>query len=162
MRGQPFLQLLLVVVAFAVVGWPVWRLTRPVATAANNAASVALTPDARKEGLAEIELTVTADFVPAPEEVHLQFLGRDLLTGRGPRGEWTGTWKTVLPAEGADLALRARWPAGAADNAAPTAAAHVVVRFPDDRPPVERTFWAPHGGSLTELVVVPGPTTAAP
>ena len=155
MRGQPFLQLLLVIVAFIVAGWLVWRLTRPAAAAATSAVADAAASDA--PGPAEVELTVIADFVPAPEEVHLQFLGRDLLTGRAPGGgEWTGTWKTALPAEGADLALRARWPA--TDNAAP-GAARVVVRFPDDRPPVERTFWAPHGGSLTELVTVPGPTT---
>lgn len=144
MRGQPFLQLLLVVVAFVAMGWPVLRLTRPAV--ANVPAD--LPPAA--EGQAEVGLTLTVACVPAPEEVHLQSLGRDVLVGQGPQAEWTGTWKTRLPAEGVDLALRVRWP----DANAP-AAARVVVRFPDERPPLERTFWAQNGG-LTELVTIPG------
>lgn len=146
MRGQPLVQLLLVVLAFLGLGWPVRRLTLPARAddPLLAAASEVLS------GPAEIELTLSASFAPAPAEFHLAALGRDLLTGQGPQGEWTGTWKTALPAEGADLSLRAVWPA-----AESPAAARVVVRFPDDRPPVERTFWVSRG-PMTELLTVPG------
>ena len=146
MRGQPLVQLLLVIVAFLGVGWPVMRLTLP--SKGNGPAPAP--PRESLSGQAEIELTLTASFLPAPAEFHLASLGHDLLAGHGPQGEWTGTWKTALPAEGADLSLRAVWPTAEAP-----AAARLIVRFPDDRPPVDRTFWVSRG-TLTELVTVPG------
>ena len=155
MRGQPFLQLVLVVLAFAALGLPVWRLTQPAAANASVETTTAPDTDAPQPNTAAaVELTVSVAFAPAPEEFRLQHLGRDLLAGRGPQTGWTGPWKTALPAEGADLALQVRWPA-TGDNA--PAAARVAVRFPDDaRPPVERTFWSEKGSTLTELVTVPG------
>ena len=146
MRGRPFVQFLLVFLAFVMLGVPVWRLTRPTAL---TAADLPPPPEALLRP-AEVELTLTASFAPAPEEFHLQSLGHDLLTGRGPQAEWTDTWKTSLPPEGADLSLQARWPTTDAP-----AAVRVVIRFPDDRPPMEKMFWASHG-NLTELVTVPG------
>ncbi len=148
MRGQPLVQLLLVILAFFGVAWPVARLTLPASRA--NLPAAPTTAEVPSGQPAEIELTLTASFVPAPAEFHLAALGHDLLAGHGPQGEWTATWKTALPAEGADLSLRAVWPTAEAP-----AAARVVVRFPDDRPPVERTFWVSRG-PMTELVTVPG------
>ncbi len=151
MRGRPSIQLALVFLAFALLGVPVWRLTRTDARAAELPAPSSLSPPVTPVE----ELTLTAAFAPAPEEFRVQSLGRDVLAGHGPPGEFTGTWKTDLPAAGLDLALQARWPSTDAPGAV-----RVTVRFADDRrPPVEKTFWA-NRGSLTELVTVPG--TAAP
>lgn len=153
MRGQPSVQLLFVLLAFAALGMPVWRLTRSAGAAPPGIASGSPTVVLNQGVSGEETLAVAAVFTPAPEEFHLQSLGRDVLAGRGPQGEFSGAWRTPLPLEGLDLALQARWPS----TEAPTAV-RVTVRFPDDRAPVEKTFWTPRGGTLVELVTVPGGT----
>lgn len=160
MRGRPFVQLLFVVLVFTALGLPVWRLTRPITVVAGTTS-----PDPRAAATtatatpAETALEITATFAPAPAEFRFQHLGRDVLSGHGPATEFTGTYRTMVPAEGIDLTFQARWPAGAEAAEGP-AAARVRVRYADGgRPDVEKTFWASRDAGndgLVEIITVPG------
>ena len=173
MRGRPWLRSLFVLLAFAALAVPVWRLTRPAsdATAAIVAATGAPDKSAVKAVRPADELTVSVDFAPPPREFLLQHLGRTLLEGRGPQASFAGKWTVALPKEGADLALHATWPE---DGQAPAAAAQLRVTFPDGRT-VEKTCWARQPASdpatsgaaatplaLVEIFTVPGASPAMP
>ena len=131
-----------------------WRLTRPAAAPVVPAP----TPAAPTPG-GETALEVRVSFAPAPEEFRLSYLGNAVLAGRGPRAEFTGTWRVALPPEGADLALEARFsapspaPAAATPGSARPAAVRVRCRFPDGHV-TERTVWADAERPLVELVTV--------
>lgn len=147
MRGQPSVQLWLVLVTFALIGVPVWRLTRPEASAGQLPSfPPVVTAD-------EVAFQITVTFAPASEEFRVSSLGQDVLAGRGPETSFHATWRTRVPAEGLDLAIQARWPA--TDSPVPAAARVTVHSADGDRAPLERTFWATHG-NLTELLTVPG------
>ena len=143
MRGHPLLQLLLICCLFAAAGFPVWRLTRPASAAAPTPP-----PAATAAPAGETPLGVRVTFAPAPTDFRLSYLGKAVLEGRGPQAEFQGTWRAALPPEGADLAVEARFPAGAGP-----AAVRVQCRFPDGHA-TERTVWADAGQPLVELVTV--------
>ena len=169
MRGRPWLQSLLVLLAFAALAVPVWRLTRSSPATATGTdtkqdqpRSVAAAP--------ENELVVRLDFSPPPRDFQLQHLGRTLLEGRGPQTSFSTPWRIALPKEGADLALRATWPTEGQSSAA--TAARLRVTFPGGRV-VDKTYWTPTAAdhlstvptppaALVEIFTVPGEPSATP
>ena len=160
MRGNPVWQLLMAVVAFGAMGWPVWRLTRP----AEAAPVIAVSGTGGDGGEAtkaagSVTLGVAADFAPAAAEFALSYLGSPVLQGKA-QGSATAEWKVAFPADGADLVLHVAWPTGAtAEGKAGAAAARVTVRFPDGRQ-VEKSFWSADGSPLDTVLSVPGNAAA--
>lgn len=150
MRGNPLWQLILVTVAFVGLGLPVWRLTRPAqAAAVQGRADGTAKEDVYAPAVNMVTLEVEADFAPVPTEWALSYLGEVVLKGKG-EAKATASWKTALPAEGADLVLHAAWPTAAGTG---MAAARVTVRWPDGRE-VEKSFWSPSGEVLDTVFTV--------
>lgn len=147
MRGYPLLQLILVACLFVAAGFPVWRLTRSAAATAPTPPPVTATPSA------ETPLDIRVTFAPTPDDFRLTYLGKVVLAGRGPQADFQGTWRAVLPPEGADLALEAHFPAAATGGTAPPAAVRVRCQFPDGHA-TERTLWGDTGSPLVDLVTV--------
>ena len=153
MRGNPLVQLVLVFAVFLALGVPVWRLTRPALPATPVIEPMPTEPTrGASNPLAEaVTLETTLNFAPVAAGFTLSHLDQTVLQGK-EQGSLSGAWKTILPAEGADLVLHATWPT-APD--AGSAAARVTIRFPDGRT-VEKSFWASGGGPLDAVVTVPG------
>ncbi len=165
MRGRPWLRLLLVVLAFAALAVPVWRLTRPVRPRSGDSGGGSTGDAPAQPPMQATECVVTAEFAPPPREFQVQHLGRTLLEGHGPQARFTGAWRVALPKEGADLALQVTWPG---DGSA-AGAVRLRVAFPDGRT-VEKTFWTPSppatenadpsatppAPALVEIFTVPG------
>lgn len=163
MRGFPLLQTILVVLAVLLAGVPVYRLTRPAV--ADAALPSMATPSVEATPIAATQaapLGVGAVFAPAPTDFQVKNLGQTVLAGRGPQAQFTAKWATVVPPEGVDLVIQARWPAAAADGgvnpgtspAVEPRAMRVMIRFPDGVL-FERTFWANVHGELNEVCTVP-------
>ena len=151
MRGSPLLQAILVIVAFALAGVPVWRLTLPAATVgAPMGTGPSIDPVLSHVTLLDME----AVFAPAPVDFQVSYLDATVFDGQGPQTQFTTRWKAFLKSEGADLVVRARWPVPAAGGA-PPAAMRVTVNFPDGRT-VEKSFWAAANGTLADVFTVPG------
>lgn len=175
MRGRPWLRLFLVLLAFAALAVPVWRLTRP-GPAATASTDTKLDQTQGVTAASESELLVSVDFVPPPRDFQLQYLGRTLLEGRGPKAGFSTPWRVALPKEGADLALSAAWPADGQPPPTAAAAARIRVAFPDGRV-VDKTFWTqpqiaadnsaatpqtPPAPTLVEIFTVPGESPPMP
>ena len=159
MRGFPFLQSILMVLAVVLAGLPVFRLTRPAA-AATGPASVAVPSAAVDPGTPKraAPLDVDAEFAPAPADFQIKNLDQTILAGRGPQARFTARWAGNVPPDGADLVVQAHWPASTgADAGRGPAAAKLTVRFPDGRK-VEKSFWADANGVLTDVFTLPGTT----
>ena len=148
MRGFPLLQVLAIAVLFALAGVPVWNLTRPPAARA-VAVRAAATPAPVRQ-----PFTVELHFAPAPLDFQLTYLGQPLLSGRGPAEDFSVPWTVQIPAEGADLALQARWPAqtpAAGDGS--HAAVRLTVRFPDGHQ-ADQTLWGEAASPMVEIVTI--------
>ena len=140
MEGRPWLRILLSLIGFSLLGWPVWSVTHPAAVAA---------PVEKKTAAAAQPLRVEVTFASAPTSFDLEYLGAPLLSGRAPSRDFSVVWKVAIPKEGVDLFVSAEWPAGT-----PTTAVRVRVSRNGD-PLAEQTFWA--NDSLAETVTVPAP-----
>ncbi len=153
MRGNPFLQTILIVAVFLLAGIPVYRLTRP-AEAAASIGSPTPTPvdDHSPANPASLEVEVVS--APAPTDFQITNLGQPVIAGRGPQARFAGRWNGTVPPEGVELVVRAHWP-----TAGP-GAMRVTIRFPGGRT-VEKTFWADAGGALEDVFSVPGETPPA-
>lgn len=146
MRGLPWLRLLATVVIFTAMGWPVWRITRPLPSKA--LAHVA--PVAGGTTEAAVVLILELGFAGAPPTgFQVKQAARVVLQAEGSKETVFHTrWTTILPKEGLDLTLQASWPPDG-----PHAAVRVSVSLPDGRR-IEKVYWAEE--SLVELVTVPG------
>ena len=159
MRGFPFLQTILVVLAVILAGVPVYRLTRPAvavgAPASLDTPSITAPPGATT-GAEPLE--VEAVFAPAPTDFQIKNLDQTVLAGRGPKARFTTRWAGSVPPDGADLVVQAHWPASTvADAGQGPAAAKLTVRFPDGQQ-VEKSFWADAHGTVTDVLALPGTT----
>lgn len=146
MRGLPWLRLLAIVVIFTALGWPVWRLTRPLPSRA--AASGPPVHDGAAE--AAVILILELGFAgPPPTGFQVKQAARVVLQAEGSKETvFHARWTTTLPKEGLDLTLKASWPPDG-----PHAAVRINVSLPDGRQ-IKKIFWAEE--SLVELVTVPG------
>ncbi len=159
MRGFPFLQLVLVVLAVALAGVPVYRLTRPAVAVTPSESLATPAADATPGAATQAApLDVEAVFAPAPTDFQIKNLGQTVLAGRGPGLRFTARWAGAVPPDGADLVVQAHWPASTGPgHEAGTGAAKFTVRFPDGRT-VEKSFWADANGALTDVLTLPGTT----
>ncbi len=137
MEGRPWLRILLIVLGFSLVGWPVWGVTR-YASVAPPTKPAAITPAK--------PLRVQVTFASPPASFELDYLGKPLLSGQAPDREFSGNWKVAIPKEGVELFVAAKWPPGT-----PTTAVRLTLTR-DGNPLAEQTFWAE--GSLAETMTV--------
>ena len=143
------------VAAFLLAGWPVYRLTRPAEAtpAASESMAEATAGDATaKPASLEIEVVCAS----APTDFQIKCLDQAVLMGRTPQAHFSKRWAVVIPPEGVDLVIEARWPTStdAASGANP-AAARITVRAADGQP-IEKSFWAGANGTMNEVFTVPG------
>lgn len=137
MEGRPWLRILLIVVGFSLVGWPVWGVTHHASAPAPAKPS--------SEAPAE-PLRVRVTFASPPASFELDYLGKPLLSGRAPDREFSGEWKVAIPKEGVELFMGAKWPPGT-----PATAVRLTLTR-GGNPLAEQTFWA--DGSLAETMTV--------
>jgi len=137
MEGRPWLRVLLIVVGFTLVGWPVWSITRH--------ASVPSPAKPASEAPAE-PLRVQVTFATPPASFELDYLGKPLLSGHAPDREFSVDWKVAIPKEGVELFVGAEWPPGT-----PATAVRLTLTR-NGNPLAEQTFWA--DGSLAETMTV--------
>ena len=137
MEGRPWLRVLLIVVGFTLVGWPVWSITRH--------ASVPSPAKPASEAPAE-PLRVQVTFATPPASFELDYLGKPLLSGHAPDREFSVDWKVAIPKEGVELFVGAEWPQGT-----PATAVRLTLTR-NGNPLAEQTFWA--DGSLAETMTV--------
>ena len=141
MRGSPLLRALLTLIAIALAGWPVWRITHagtpiPIVGSAPRTASPAAPP-------ARLQL----DFLPAPPlEFTVQYLGQSIWRGGGKLTEESPPLEIKVPAEGVDLQVVARWP----DDL--KSAALRVRLITTDGATIERQAWTRDNASLNEVL----------
>lgn len=138
MNGRPLLRLLIVALAFACLGLPVWQLTRGTAAPA----PVEITSTSKTE-----EFSVTLTFSTPAESFALTHLDETVLASPN----LSRTWQAAIPSEGIDLLLKARWPAKTK-----TAAVRLQISKKGETV-TDKTFWAE--GGMAELVTVPGATS---
>ena len=140
MEGRPWLRILLIVLGFSLVGWPVWSVTQ-YASVTQPVKPAAVSPTK------PLRVQVTCASPPASFE--LDYLGKPLLSGHAPEREFSADWKVAIPKEGVELFVGAKWPSGT-----PTTAVRVRVTR-DGNPLAEQTFWAED--SLAETIIVREP-----
>jgi hypothetical protein len=139
MRGNPWIHISAVVLGVFLMAGPTWFLTK--AHERVPAPPGASTP--------ETACQITLTFAHPPESCSLSSLGQNIPLTPGADGEYNGTLSIALPKEGADLLLKAKWPAHT-----PKTAVEVCVQQ-DNQTLADQTYWST--GSLTELVTVPPP-----
>ncbi len=132
MRGSPILRLVLMAIALALAGIPVWLLTRPTQEVV---AQLAAAPESSSRWV-EVEMTSSA-----PGTLSLSALGKVLLaTSAGA----TSARERVWIGREADLVASATWPNGDVPHAL-----RVVLRE-DGRVTRDATFWG--AGSVEDVV----------
>ena len=143
MKGSPWIRFILVILGFALLANPVWRLTR---TRRGGLAPVSLAvrvTEARQQ-----QLMVHLSFATRPQEFVLSHLDKVILEGGGSGTEFEGKLDLILPKEGADLLLKVKWPRGTPRSA-------VQVRVVNGESPIlDQTLWSDK--DLVELVTVRG------
>ena len=137
MEGRPLLRILLIVLGFSLVGWPIWSVT--------HGASVPSPAKPASAARAE-PLRVQVTFASPPASFELDYLGKTLLSGHAPDREFSGDWKVAIPKEGVELFVAAKLPPGT-----PATAVRLSLTR-DGTPLAEQTFWA--DGSLAETMTV--------
>ena len=139
MEGRPWLRILVILIGFSLLGLPVWSMTRTRGIAA---------PVKVETRMSTRPLRVKITFAQAPASFELKYLGAVLCHGGAPQREFSCDWKAAVPKEGADLLLKADWPAGTSQTA-------VRLEVTENGEPlVDTTFWS--DGSLVETITVPG------
>jgi len=132
MRGAPILRLVLMAIALALAGIPVWLLTRPTPEV------VAPLPAAPESSARWVEVEMTSS---APGTLSLSALGKALLTS--PAGATSARERVWIGRE-SDLVASATWPV------ADTPHALRVVLREDGRVTRDATFWG--AGSVEDVV----------
>jgi hypothetical protein len=124
-RGSPLLRALLAFICIALVGVPLWRLTRRTAVAIVPVEEVKARP-------ARIEFTLTQ---PA-SKISVKHLGQVVWAGEAANSSADAEFTIPWPKEGVDLRVQIDWP----ENA-PLAAARVHLTDPEGGEQ-ERSIWS--------------------
>lgn len=140
MRGFPLLRLFLVAAGLALLGVPVWLLTRP-AQSAPPQASAPIEP----EKMAVYEVLLTAS---APARLAVRVANQPSVESVGPATSLTTSF-TMNAAEPEDLAVFGNF-----DPAAGNSALRVEVRLAG-RTLADSTFWGT--GLVEDVVTIPKP-----
>ena len=136
MKGSPLLRALLAFVAIALVGVPLWKITR-----AGSAAPAVLQKEAV---VAQIPMRLT--FSAAPRSFAVSHLGKVVWAGGTDGMDVTNAFALVYPKEGVDLQVKVAWPADA------EGAARVRLTDPDGNAH-DKTIWG--RGEMEEVVTFP-------
>ena len=102
MRGSPLVRALLAFLVIALLGWPLWQLTRPEANAA-PAPQVAA-PTIKKA--IHLHLTFTA----VPKSFIVRHLDGEVWKATAPEADMEKDVSLDYPAEGVDLQFHVEWP----------------------------------------------------
>ncbi|MDR3403209.1 MAG: hypothetical protein P4L99_11995 [Chthoniobacter sp.] len=102
MRGSPLVRALLSFIVIALLGWPLWQLTRPEADAA-PAPQVAAPVTIKKA----IHLHLT--FTSVPKSLAVKHLDEEVWKVTAPEAEMEKDVSLDYPAEGVDLQFHIEW-----------------------------------------------------
>lgn len=142
MHGNPIFRLVIVAVAYVLVGVAVWRVTQPAPVMAATLPEPA--------GTASRAMNLRLTFTHPPKVFEVRHLGQTLIGGADVMDQLSGVdsfdLEIPVPPEGIDLILKASWPQGIGATATRL---RVTV---DGRPAVDETFWAV--GELADVVTV--------
>ena len=141
MGGSPLVRALLAFFVIALLGWPLWRLTRPeeVEVTAPMAAAVA------EPGKKAIQLHLT--FTRVPHAFVVKHLDHDVWTSDAPKDESVKEILLDYPQEGVDLQFHVAWP----DEGTPAA---MRVQLTDPAGDLhEKTIWGK--GTVDEVLTFP-------
>jgi hypothetical protein len=126
MKGSPLLQVAGLVLALALLAFPLHHLTSGVRKEIPPIATVAASE------LKSVELKLLSSAVPYSFEI--QFLGKPLWAGTSQQTVETKTVQIPFPPEGVDLTVDAHW-----TNLGMAALQFTVT--PADQPPLSQTLW---------------------
>ncbi len=137
MEGRPWLRIILIFAGFAMLGLPVWSMTRPRMVIAQEAA-----PESENRQT----LRIAATFSQEPKAFELSYLGKPLEKIAGNEYAWQGE----VPPEGIDLLAKAEW------NELKGPAAVRIQVYAGESPLTDQTYWTED--ELVETVSIPPPT----
>lgn len=138
MRGSPLLRALIAFGVILLLGWPLARMTRAPAVAAQA-------PAADANAAKEVHLALT--FTVLPASVRVRHLGKEIWSAQPAEPEIERTLALPFPQEGVDLEFEAKFP-----DSAPLAAMRVRLTDPDGAEH-ERTCWG--RGEIDEVLTFP-------
>jgi hypothetical protein len=141
MRGSPLVRALLAFLVIGLLGWPLWRLTRPAEV---EAAAPATPPTAQEEKKA-IQLHLT--FTTVPKGFVIRNLDDEVWKVDAPEADMEHEVSLVYPEEGIDLQIHIEWP-----DDAPLSAARVLLTDPAGDTH-DKTVWGK--GAVDEVVTFP-------
>jgi hypothetical protein len=139
MRGSPLLQLLGLVIALALLAFPLHYLTSATRIETPPASSDA----AAVSNVKQVELKLVSSAVPFTFEI--LFLGKPLWTGTTQQATETKTVQIPFPPEGVDLTIKAHW-------TNPGMAALQLTMTPADQPPLSQTLWG--NGKVSDTITL--------
>jgi hypothetical protein len=141
MRGSPLARALLAFLIIGLLGWPLWRLTRPVEAEAAAPASPAAVPEEKKA------IQLHLNFTTVPKGFLIRHLDNDVWKVDAPEADMEHEVSLVYPQEGVDLQIHIDWP-----DDAPLSAARVQLTDPAGDIH-DKTVWGK--GAVDEVVTFP-------
>lgn len=127
MRGNPPVQIIGVLIAFLILGIPVWKLT---GSEESSSAPAAVSSEA-----ASTSVKINLTFSRPVRQFSLSYLGKTVMKSSSPGLEISR--EITLPEDGADLVLKVEW----ADKNASAAAVRIVASAPNGKK-MDKTFWS--------------------
>jgi hypothetical protein len=139
MRGSPLVRALIAFFIIGLMGWPLWRLTRPEVIAAT--VQKAATSAVKKA----INLHLT--FTNVPKSFVIRNVGQEIWKGAAPEVDMEQEVTTDYPDEGVDLQIHVEWP-----EDGPLSAMRIQLTDPaGDKH--EKSIWGK--GAVDEVVTFP-------
>ncbi len=139
MRGSPLVRALLAFFVIALLGWPLWQLTRPEA----DAAPAPQAPPPTVQKAIHLHLTFTA----VPKNLVVRHLDGEVWKAAAPEADMEKDISLDYPAEGVDLQFHLEWP-----EDGPMAAMRVQLTDPAGDTH-EKSVWGK--GIVDEVVTFP-------
>jgi hypothetical protein len=102
MRGSPLARALLAFIVIALLGWPLWQLTRP------EAAAAPLPKPATASTKKAISLHLT--FTTVPKSLSVRHLDEEIWKEAAPQADMEKKITLDYPDEGIDLQFHIEWP----------------------------------------------------
>lgn len=139
MRGSPLARALLAFFIIALLGWPLWQLTRPEA---NVSTLPALAPAAAMKAIG-LHLTFTS----VPKAFTIKHLEGEIWKESAPQAEMEKSVTLDYPPEGVDLQFHVEWPGDGPVNA-------VRIQLTDPAGDAhEKSLWGK--GTVDDVVTFP-------
>lgn len=138
MRGAPLIRAFIAFCVIALLGWPLWHLTR--ATEAVAAPAVSAPAEASVTGL-------QVEFTTAPRRFSVRHLDKEVWTETQPQAAMDRDIPLVFPEKGVDLVFHIEW----AEDA-PLSAARIRLTDPTGETH-EKSVWGK--GTVDEVLTFP-------